>query len=369
MKTVEVGDSVAAFDGFIGSITQNLVTGWAADRSTLDQSVIVEVFADGRKIGSTRADLDRPDLREKGFGNGRHGFEFRPERYYHNEDIRAKISGTDYWLKYNPALRNAKMENRYSQYYANEKRRIAYLNVPKCACTSLKALMLGFVAPQHIDEIRRGDRLQSYVHSKEVARQLHPVHRPLGHYFIFTFVRNPYDRFISFYYSKILLGWDTAIEENLTRIGLEPKMPFAEVVDRVVSADPFKLDTHIIPQHLIVCQGNEPTPDFVGKLENVNRDVHILFPVFGKPFTLVHFHETRNKSKTGWDFYTNELRDRIHRYYKEDFELFGYSKQLPSARISERPVIFNGSSVYVRAERYAAWAKKWLILGRDDTSQ
>jgi len=54
----------------------DLVKGWAADRRALNQSVSVDIFLDGTRIATVRADKARPDVGQHLGDNGLHGFEY-----------------------------------------------------------------------------------------------------------------------------------------------------------------------------------------------------------------------------------------------------------------------------------------------------
>lgn len=50
------------------------VAGWAIDRADPSASVQVEVYREGKRIGTTQADRYRKDLEQGGIGTGRYGF-------------------------------------------------------------------------------------------------------------------------------------------------------------------------------------------------------------------------------------------------------------------------------------------------------
>jgi hypothetical protein len=60
--------------GHLDEVSYSHVAGWAADTSDPDGIVEVSIFVDGRKVVQTECNQYRPDLKEQGFGQGRHGF-------------------------------------------------------------------------------------------------------------------------------------------------------------------------------------------------------------------------------------------------------------------------------------------------------
>lgn len=62
------------FEGHIDGCDGLVVHGWACDTSTLDIPIVLDVVVDDEIVLRILADRFRPDLKAKGYGNGRHGF-------------------------------------------------------------------------------------------------------------------------------------------------------------------------------------------------------------------------------------------------------------------------------------------------------
>ncbi len=67
-----------ALRGFIDAVSERAVEGWAQNIEHPEAPVCLDIFAVGRLIGQTLANLCREDLRAAGLGSGRHAFAFRP---------------------------------------------------------------------------------------------------------------------------------------------------------------------------------------------------------------------------------------------------------------------------------------------------
>ena len=66
-------------------------------------------------------------------------------------------------------------------------------------------------------------------------------------------------------------------------------------------------------------------PDFVGKIEQMKKDIEKLCELknITLPSHIPHKNRSHEKPK-----YTKEMRDVIVDFYKEDFERFGYRKYI-----------------------------------------
>ena len=65
------------FRGHVDQITRRLVSGWAADDEKPDAVIDVCLYVDGVQTVQISCNAERPDLREKGYGAGLHGFRYQ----------------------------------------------------------------------------------------------------------------------------------------------------------------------------------------------------------------------------------------------------------------------------------------------------
>jgi hypothetical protein len=208
---------------------------------------------------------------------------------------------------------------------------IAYLNIAKSACSSIllalsqMRLKKGFYPPR--------DRLS------DGSLKIHgfrPRHAHLDYFFsrwpieypslpdsfiTFTFVRNPYYRFLSFYISKIVNRQEPI--KFYEKLGIKKGCSFSECVKIITSINPEKLEQHVMPQKMIILPKNDPIVDFIGKVEKFEKDWDTIQKITGMPIEL-GFENVTNKNNRA--YYTEGLRNAIYNYYKDDFELFGYNK-------------------------------------------
>jgi hypothetical protein len=62
--------------GHLDEVSYSHVAGWAANSLDPDGIVQVSIFVDGRRVVQTECNQFRSDLKEEGFGEGRHGFSY-----------------------------------------------------------------------------------------------------------------------------------------------------------------------------------------------------------------------------------------------------------------------------------------------------
>jgi len=136
--------------------------------------------------------------------------------------------------------------------------------------------------------------------------------------FIFTFVRNPWDRMVSLYHYLIRMKYplpDT----------------FEGFIERVVASDylrPCKLNLLGYYQANRLTDWLKPRgiwlPHFIGKVENLSADWEVLSTILGiKHLPMSH----RNKSEHGpyQDYYTTRTRLLVAKHFAEEIDIFGYT--------------------------------------------
>lgn len=201
---------------------------------------------------------------------------------------------------------------------------VVYVRVPKAACSTLKLWA---------HRIHTGDHTfdPGHVH-KEVAIPL--AHRLGwdvvsamldGGAYRFTFVRNPSDRLVSAYFSKLVRTrqdyWRAEVREA---IGLARDVGvtfdhFLASLEATVAAD---WNAHWRPQHLITMQGLVDY-DAIGRVESLEADLARIREEAGLPEVPV---DSRNRFPLVEDPRSGrpDLQRRIEALYAEDYELFGY---------------------------------------------
>lgn len=222
--------------------------------------------------------------------------------------------------------------------------RYVYMDNPKTGCSSLKSALVQLELKNVETQMDHYDWRVFHDRSRSPLTRLDDLRQPTslsklqqdGYRFI-TMVRNPYTRLLSCYRDKIL-GNSFQKHEILRALGksdhpIETDISFSEFV-QVVSEQPDRdmnphwrvQSAHILYDHLDYT--------FIGRFEQYDRDFIESFRVIG--ITSEDIPEARhlNRTKTGTsehceDFYSAELQERVYHRYRQDFENFGYSVELP----------------------------------------
>jgi len=199
---------------------------------------------------------------------------------------------------------------------------VAYLRIFKCGCTSLAAHIASLKNEDLKFPLWEPEREKIYFDIKTADET------QLKDYFTFTFVRNPYDRFLSFYSNWIVDPPHFEVLNYYEPYGLKLNMPFEDCVNEIIKLDDLKrLEGHLTPQYQYLHRGYCPRVKYVGKLENLENDIRFIDKACGIKTNLLH----KNKTEKMINPYTEETCRSIFRYYRMDFELFGYN-----------PTIYNG---------------------------
>jgi len=240
--------------------------------------------------------------------------------------------------------------------------RLAYANIGRCGCRTMRLAVCNLR-----DDGRRVDTLPEWEGHEGYYRTIEGPTDSLRERArgipIFTFIRNPYDRLMSFYvrrratlvdgyYSTVGVGdrFPTSLRARLKRAALrsahrlvggtqlagllpEPgpgslQEHFNEFVKRFVAVPYQELDNHILHMNLFVRDAGGLLPDFIGNLERVAEQWPVIEALAGRKMERSHVVESR---PAGFErpAFTPETAKIIHEYFRTDFEMFGYDHAHP----------------------------------------
>ena len=190
----------------------------------------------------------------------------------------------------------------------SHKHEFIFIHIPKCGGTSFEIEFNCWSANKY----RR-----RYFHvgankQHQTIQQILEYYPDCNHYYKFSFVRNPWSRFLSEYYYMIA--------ESL----LPPNFSFKDFCLHEDAIVEYGWDYHDKSQHEFIFDSNgNSLVDFIGKLENLQEDFNIVCDKIGIPRKqLPHENKTNHKHYT--EYYDDETREIVAKKYAKDIEYFGY---------------------------------------------
>ena len=211
-------------------------------------------------------------------------------------------------------------------------RNIVFIRIPKSASTSI-AHVLGYTDIKHLKDAHKFDKNGREISTRERRVKFIP-HSDLREYsdlmgesvlkdaFIFTFIRNPWDKALSHfrYYERI----------NQHRLGELP-IDFNQWVDWVYGDIKHPYYCHSLKLfqdfHDWVYHPNPAIkPDFIGKVENIEEDWQKVSEMIGLDERLEMTNKSkRQTSELRKQLYNDHSAELIYQHHKRDIERWNYS--------------------------------------------
>lgn len=208
---------------------------------------------------------------------------------------------------------------------------LVYVSLPKCASSSIQASILKLYdlkLPKIIPKkVQHTIRLVYKNHKTKMRKK--EKKEILKDKYIFTFVRNPYKRFFSWYTDKVLKSTElnSFIPKELAFLdNTKIKYTFKDIVRIICLMDNDIIDDHLKSMNYIINK-NVDRLNYVGRVENIKEDWEIMKKLYDSNLEDL---ENKNKSKLKTNTFSNnfdqETADLIYERYKDDFIRFGYDK-------------------------------------------
>lgn len=218
-------------------------------------------------------------------------------------------------------------------------RKYVCVSVPKVGCSTLKLAVHTLEAPANkIEWWQTHDDWPGWCaldHPDDVVVEM--LSSP--DWFRFCFVRNPYDRLVSAWKSKLATdddrhyGWlRDGIRQAFDYPMLDGDQPalidFRDSFDYITTTDLVTLrDPHWMPQYALL-RPDVISYDVVGRFETFASDFHSIFSRLDAPSNVLAMAQTRYNATFDTDlhnFYDADLAGRVYDVYAEDFRSFGYA--------------------------------------------
>ena len=195
----------------------------------------------------------------------------------------------------------------YGSMMVSEAHRLFYIPVAKCACTSLKSMMVKLAAVDRPDIVTElgvhlvTDRFNTGVQLKDKPIERAREILASDQYFKFSVIRDPFQRLVSAYLEKFvykrhndrnLLHTRAVISaaQGTQDIDLDQGISFDDFLAYILSQDPFELDPHWRPQHHYFL--GVPHMSRIFRLENIKALEEYLLRDQGITIKLGHDNKT-----------------------------------------------------------------------------
>ena len=203
-----------------------------------------------------------------------------------------------------------------------------YLNNPKVGCSTIKSNLWAGVrgkAPARDAQVHQlpGSPFANVLPEPEAAKRA----------FVFTFVRNPFQRLVSAYLNKVESRTDQVWNGFASRRGLDPtaKVGFDQFVEVICGHPPEDNDPHWRPQHFNALYPLV-TPNVVADLESLDALLpQILTRIFGVAAPVMSQRRSHSTlARASWRSYFADAGTwaRVRRVYEADCAAFGYADTL-----------------------------------------
>lgn len=228
---------------------------------------------------------------------------------------------------------------------------LIYLNMPKCACTTIKNIMQFIDCGSYIDDpltvhrkINRGEILVSYKNMDELLNSIKNKRMA------FTFVRNPLNRAYSCFIEKIYYispySFPRIGRHIIQNYGMAPIVGHtdngisAEVMndsfkkfllfvrDNIVGKTSIRKDAHWALQKSIIDRFSRVVSiDLIGRVEHYKRDMSYVLECIGieNPILLsTRFNEGPPPPYSLDEIMSDDIKALAEEVYEQDYLAFGY---------------------------------------------
>lgn len=182
-----------------------------------------------------------------------------------------------------------------------------YLPIPKTGTTSLRSKL-----NKYADfSLNHHPRMSQYI---EWGKQNGVGHKVIEKYYIFTFTRNPWDRWVSLYKYYVLTGGGGSVHDDR----LVAKLPkcFREFTSEI--------HPEIWPTFNRQVNFINDDVNFLGKFENYQQDVNTIVNILNLPKISLPKYNVSISKKHYTEFYDDELKAQVAEKYGLDIEKFKY---------------------------------------------
>ena len=185
----------------------------------------------------------------------------------------------------------------------SHKHKFITINIPKTGSTSVNRVLRSHIHNNDVDIcMLRKSGMRHATYEQCIAKFPN-----CKNYFTFSFVRNPWDRMVSFWFFKKYNAINK-IDESLT-------------FKSFLTGDSYLDNNQWLNQTCYI--KNFENKSFIGRFENLQEDFDITCDKIGIPRQQLP-HKNKTDHKHYVEYYEDETREIIYKKCKSDIKMFGY---------------------------------------------
>src|SRR5690349_11597339 len=203
----------------------------------------------------------------------------------------------------------------------SHRHRFIFFAIPKTGTHAIRRALREHLGPDDLEQVGMFEHrtlpfpeLAQLRHGHISARQLRPVigEAIFGGYFKFAFVRNPFDRFVSYC---------SFVSRNTGDFQRDPRATMKYVISEL------KPVGHILfrPQHeFLIGDDGRLQVDFIGRQETMQASYDAACARIGMPSASLERVNATESRPAFREYYDDELVGLVGDFYRDDLRLFGY---------------------------------------------
>lgn len=216
----------------------------------------------------------------------------------------------------------------------SDTKRFIFLHNPKAAGTSIRQTLL---LPHDTKNnfywgMASGGPLKRPVDKAHLAIEdlkiLYPeAYNLLHEYFVFAFIRHPYERFISSFYE-----YAKHHDQDLNLKSKTTRQLSTILDDFIVNALSHEKIRHVykyrhfIPQHCVLYDEKKCMVDYIGRVNNLHKDLSSITQIIGlnMPLKLGELNRASTSNTDIHEVLLPRTKDLVRRLYEKDFLYLGF---------------------------------------------
>jgi chondroitin 4-sulfotransferase 11 len=192
----------------------------------------------------------------------------------------------------------------------SDTKKYIFIHIPKAAGTSIKNLLMDNMSEDERKYNYYFDIFTGHINALTTRKRMGGEY--YNSFFKFAFVRNPFDRLVSMYFSGKNRGAPYLIEFKT----------FGSFIRGLFQGKVGGYHHYESLSYFLTDKNNKIMVDFVGRFENLQKDFTVVADRIGIVGKLPHDNVSEHKYYR--ECYNAKTKSIIYKLYKKDFEIFGY---------------------------------------------